>query len=184
MGLRRRSCKKDNNVQTTQYIKNWNALYVNSRAEKKVCELLVEKNLEAYVPLVKTVRLWSDRKKMVELPLINSYVFVCIKDAERDKVLQTRGVVNFVRQEGKIAIIRNIEMEQLKQVVELGYHLKAEPLNREFQEGEKVKINFGVLKNFEGYVTGKDHKNQFEIALTGIGYSVKVRLPQEVLETA
>lgn len=168
----------------TNIQKNWNALYVNSRAEKKVFELLLLKNIEAYVPIIKTMRQWSDRKKLVELPLINGYVFVHIYEADRERVLQTRGVVNFVRYSGKIANIQDREMQQLKQVVELGYHLEANPIDRDFKEGEKVKINFGPLKNFEGYIIGKSQKNNFEISLAGIGYSVKVRLPQDMLETA
>jgi transcription antitermination factor NusG len=63
---------------TTEKIKYWHAIYVSSRAEKKVCENLSNKNIEAYVPVVKTIRQWSDRKKKIELPLISGYVFVRI----------------------------------------------------------------------------------------------------------
>ena len=63
---------------TTENIKHWHAIYVCSRSEKKVCENLNKKNIEAYVPVVKTIRQWSDRKKKIELPLINGYVFVRI----------------------------------------------------------------------------------------------------------
>src|SRR6188472_2452236 len=83
-------------------MKNWHAIYVKSRTEKKVGEALEARNIEAYVPVVKTMRQWSDRKKMVELPLLNGYVFVNITLKEQDVVLQTRGVVNFVRSEKKI----------------------------------------------------------------------------------
>ena len=85
-------------------IKKWRALYVNSRAEKKVMEILLGKDIEAYTPIVKTMRQWSDRKKMVELPLMNGYVFVRSDEVQIEKILQTKGVVNFVRSEGKIAV--------------------------------------------------------------------------------
>ena len=58
--------------------RKWHAIYVNSRSEKKIGDLLLSKSIEAYVPLTKTMRQWSDRKKMVELPLLNGYVFVNI----------------------------------------------------------------------------------------------------------
>ncbi|MBK6836162.1 MAG: UpxY family transcription antiterminator [Bacteroidetes bacterium] len=67
-------------AQNKNEIKNWFALYVSSRAEKKVMESLLTKGIQAYAPLVKTVRNWSDRKKTVELPLLNGYVFVYISD--------------------------------------------------------------------------------------------------------
>ena len=59
--------------------KKWHAVYVSSRTEKKITDLLNNKGIEAYVPIIKTMRQWSDRKKMVELPLLNGYVFLVDK---------------------------------------------------------------------------------------------------------
>ena len=52
----------------------WHALYVHSRAEKKVYERLVEMGLEAYLPLITKMKRWSDRMKKVEEPLFKSYL--------------------------------------------------------------------------------------------------------------
>ena len=41
---------------TSEENKKWYALYVASRQEKKVFELLLAKNIEAFVPLIKTIR--------------------------------------------------------------------------------------------------------------------------------
>ena len=49
--------------------KQWYVLYVNVRHEKKVHEKFVEQNIESYLPIVKTLKQWSDRKKIVEEPL-------------------------------------------------------------------------------------------------------------------
>lgn len=159
----------------------WHALYVSSRTEKKVTETLLSKNLEAYIPLVKTMRQWSDRKKAVELPLLNGYVFVNMSAAQSDLVLQTKGVVNFVRSEGRIAIIRDIEIERLKQLVEFGYQLEAGGIRKQYKEGDKVKISSGVLKGIEGYVTGSSEARHIEIVLESIGQCIRVRLPEELL---
>jgi len=160
----------------------WNALYVNSRTEKKVVELLLSKNIEAYVPLVKTLRQWSDRKKMVEFPLLNGYVFVKITPIQQEKVLQTKGVVNFVRSEGKIAIIRDIEIERLKQLVTLGYQLEVSHIKQNYKEGDKVKIISGPLKEVEGYVSVNKDGRFIEVLLESIGQSLKVKLPEEILK--
>lgn len=159
----------------------WHALYVSSRSEKKVAETLLSKKVEAYVPLVKTMRQWSDRKKSVELPLLNGYVFVNISPAQNELVMQTKGVVNFVRSEGKIALIRDYEIDRLKQLVALGYHLEAGGMRREYREGDKVKISSGVLKGIEGYVVdGSEHK-QIEVLLESIGQCILVKLPGDLL---
>src|SRR6218665_915327 len=152
-------------------------LYVNSRSEKKVAEALMARKIEAYVPLVKTMRQWSDRKKSVELPLLNGYVFVNIQPSQNEAVVQTKGVVSFVKSEGKIAVIRDHEIDRLKQLVELGYQLEAGGIRREYREGDKVKISSGVLKGIEGYVVdGSEHK-QIEVLLESIGQCILVKLP-------
>src|SRR5574343_46844 len=165
----------------TESLKVWRALYVASRQEKKVAELLIKKGIEAYVPLVKTMRQWSDRKKLVEFPLMNHYVFAHITPQEQEKTIQTRGTVNFVRIEGKIATVREKEIEQLKQLVELGYQMEATGIQRKYREGDKIKITSGALKNIEGFVLNSEEGRFIEVVLESIGQSIKVRLPQEIL---
>lgn len=161
--------------------KQWHALYVNSRAEKKVGELLTAKGIEAYVPLQKVMKQWSDRKKMVEVPLLNGYVFVNTDIAENEKVLQTQGVVNFVRSNGAIGVVRDIEIERLKQLIELGYHLEANSNVKNYMEGDRVKISSGPLKNIEGFVIENREGRFIEVLLESIGQSIKVKLPEGIL---
>jgi len=161
--------------------KNWHAIYVKSRSEKKVMQTLIQKGIEAYVPLSKTMRQWSDRKKLVEFPLINGYVFVHIQPIENEKTLHTNGVVNFVRLNGKIALIRESEIERLKQLIELGYQLESDSDNSTFEIGEKVKITSGPLKNLEGQILNKSDEKIFLLELETIGKSIKVKLPKDIL---
>ncbi|MCE2772715.1 MAG: UpxY family transcription antiterminator [Bacteroidetes bacterium] len=160
---------------------NWYAIYVKSRAEKKVAETLLSKQIEAYAPLIKTIKQWSDRKKMVELPLLNGYVFVKIDLKDKDKVAQTKGVVNFVRYCGEIAKIREQEMKQLKQLVDIRYHLEVSGCKTEYKEGNKVKITSGALKNIEGFVTENKEGRFIEVVLDSIDQVIKVKLPKELL---
>jgi transcriptional antiterminator RfaH len=159
----------------------WRAVYVNSRSEKKVMELLLGKQVEAYVPIVKTMKQWSDRKKLVELPLLNGYVFIHVGEPERDQVLQTQGVIRFVRSEGKIAVVRDEEISRLKQLVELGYQLEASAIDREVRKGQKVKISSGLLRGLEGIVIDDKDQRQLLVLLESIGQCIRVRLPKDIL---
>lgn len=159
----------------------WHALYVNSRAEKKIGDTLLAKNMEAYVPLIKTMRQWSDRKKLVEIPLMNGYVFVNISQQEQDQVLQTRGVVSFVKSEGKVAVIRTLEIDRLKQLVKLGYQLEAGTISKTYKEGDKVKITSGSLKGIEGYVLESRGATEIDVVLESIGQCIRVKLPKELV---
>lgn len=156
-------------------------MYVASRQEKNAMRLLLEKGIEAYTPVVKTMKQWSDRKKMVELPLLNGYLFVRIALHEQDKVRMIRGVVNFVRNEGKIAIVRDVEIERLKQLVELGYQMEVHGIKHDLKKGEKVKILSGVLKGIEGMVVENKEGRFIDVLLESIGQSIRVKLPEEIL---
>jgi transcription antitermination factor NusG len=145
---------------------------------------LLGKNIEAYVPIIKTMRQWSDRKKMVEVPLLHGYVFIHITEKEQEKVVETPGVLRFVRSEGTIALVRDIEIERLKQLVELGYHLEALAIDRTLRKGEKVKINSGALKGLEGVIIDDRNQKHLLVLLESIGQCIKVTLPKEILISA
>ena len=87
---------------------NWYALYTKPRNEKKVEEQLLKMGVEAFCPKVSVVKQWSDRKKRVSQPLIPSYVFVKIKEQDRDLVFSVSGVVRYLFFLGKPAIINEI----------------------------------------------------------------------------
>lgn len=75
---------------------------------------MLDQDIEAFLPLVKTIRQWSDRKKTVEVPLISSYIFVHLPEKELYKTLPIQGTVNVLKHLGKPAKIRNIEIENLR----------------------------------------------------------------------
>ncbi|MEM6684288.1 MAG: transcription termination/antitermination NusG family protein, partial [Bacteroidota bacterium] len=76
----------------------WYVLYVRSRCEKKVYESLKEISLESYLPQVKTIQQWSDRKKVVHKPLFPSYIFVNINSSlEFHKALSVNGACSYIR---------------------------------------------------------------------------------------
>ena len=73
-------------------MKKWIAVYTKSRHEQIVVNELNNKNIEAYCPMFKEKRQWSDRKKWVDFPLFRSYVFANIEIKENIYILQTIGV--------------------------------------------------------------------------------------------
>ena len=104
------------NLDDTSYY--WLAIYTKARAEKKVYEELRLKGIEAYLPLRKELRQWSDRKKWVETPVIHSYVFVHIPMTDYRKVFESKGVVSYVSYKGKAVIIPGREIEAMRRTVE------------------------------------------------------------------
>jgi transcription antitermination factor NusG len=161
--------------------KKWYALYVSSRQEKKVQEGLLHKGIEAYTPVVKTMKQWSDRKKMVELPLITGYVFVKHADNEKEKVFTVNGIVNYVRFESKPAIVNEKEIQVLKDMIAFGYETSVANYNN-FTNGTDVKITQGDFKGLHGTIIKKDKNEFFAVALNSIQQHVIIKLPSAILE--
>lgn len=98
----------------SEELTNWYAIFTKPRSEKKVYQRMLDQNMEAFLPMVKTIRQWSDRKKTVELPLISSYVFVKMAEKDLYTTLPIQGTVNVLKHLGKPAKIRDVEIENLR----------------------------------------------------------------------
>lgn len=92
----------------------WYAIFTKPRSEKKVLQRMIDHEIEAFLPMVKTVRQWSDRKKTLEVPLIPSYIFVHMPEKDLFKTLPIQGTVNVLKHLGKPAKIREVEIENLR----------------------------------------------------------------------
>lgn len=93
---------------------NWYVVYTKPKWEKKVAEQLQKNGIECYCPLIIQERQWSDRKKKVEVPLFNSYVFVQLAENDRNAVFQITGVVRYLFWLGKAAVVRDEEIDTIK----------------------------------------------------------------------
>lgn len=154
--------------------KTWYALYVRSRWEKKSAQWMTERGYTVYLPLVKTLKQWSDRKKKVEIPLISSYVFIKVSEKEYYKILETPGVVSYVTFEGKAAPIRDSQIDMMRNAIE--GNLCIEAVGTALEKGQRVKVISGPMKGAEGEFVKVAHKTNFIINMNSIGFSLKVEL--------
>lgn len=159
---------------------NWYAVYTKSRSEKKTFTLLVQRGIEAYLPLQKKLKQWSDRKKWVEEPLFNSYVFVKISEKEYYEVLQTPGVVKYVTFSKKAAPIREEQIIFLKSI--LNSDIEIELIDYKFSKGQKVKIIAGPFQGKVGELADVKNTKQFLIRFDEIGQALSLKIPTIYLE--
>ncbi|RVU02458.1 UpxY family transcription antiterminator [Mucilaginibacter limnophilus] len=129
----------------------WLVLYTRSRWEKKIHQMLSEQDIRSYCPLVKKVSQWADRKKIIEIPLFNSYIFVEATPSLYNRILQTPGVINYITYCGKPATIANDEIELIKSAIKEHSNIEAIPLGN-LHIGDIVKIVDGPLSNHTGEI--------------------------------
>lgn len=139
----------------------WYILYTMPQHEKKIARFLEKKGWEFYLPLVKRKRQWSDRVKIIDFPLFPGYIFTHIEwFTQRIPILEFPGALQYVRVEGAPAVMPDDEITNLKLFV-AGAQAPETAADDNFPLGQKVRVNFGVLKGVEGVVSG--HKNQKRI---------------------
>ncbi|MEW6116807.1 MAG: UpxY family transcription antiterminator [Nitrospirota bacterium] len=161
----------------------WYALYVKSRHEFVTQGELGKKGIDAYLPAVKKVRQWKDRKKLVELPLFPGYCFARIApDPEALlTVLKTRGVVSLVSTApGAPAPVPDEEIASLKLLVESGSEFDIYP---HLKEGVRVRIKRGPLRGAEGILRKKEGAYTFLVGIELLGRSVGVAVDGDDVET-
>jgi transcription antitermination factor NusG len=95
---------------------SWFVVRTRPRWEKRVNLLLTEKGIETFCPLLKVKNQWSDRVRIIEKPLLKSYVFVKINDSQLTDVRLTEGVINFVYRNGKLVIVKEKSIKGIKNV--------------------------------------------------------------------
>src|SRR5690606_15969941 len=105
--------------------KQWYVFYTRSRQEKKVRDLLLKGGFEVFLPMQKVMRQWSDRKKKVDVPLFNSYIFVKDQEFRITDILRIPGVAWNIRHNGKPAILRQEEFELINRFITTGYFLES-----------------------------------------------------------
>jgi len=123
----------------------WFTLYTKPRFEKRVDEELTISGYECYLPLHCTPRVWSDRVKLVNMPLFSSYIFVKCHERDIRSLNRIKGVVRVVYYDGKPAIIRQQEINAIKDFINLAE-------GKALCTGDDVEILAGSLKNKSGKI--------------------------------
>ncbi|MBK3518043.1 UpxY family transcription antiterminator [Carboxylicivirga marina] len=154
--------------------KSWYALYTKSRAEKKVLEQLTQKGIEAYLPLKRTLKQWSDRKKWVETPIISSYIFVKIPQADYQRVFDINGIVAYVSYKGKACVIPESDILAMKRTIENQMEFSVE--SDQIEKGQQITVTSGPLEGICGQVMDVQGTKKIILRINHIGYTLVVNL--------
>ena len=149
-------------------LRNWFVLYTKARYELKVAQGIDALGLEVYCPMVTELKHYSDRKKKVQRPLLPSYVLVKLTEKERSAVFEVPGVVRYVFWLGKPAVVREQEIEALKNNINGVYERIS---ITHLQKGDALEIPSGPFKGQQGTVITTD-KHKIKLALPSLGILV------------
>jgi transcriptional antiterminator RfaH len=161
-------------------MEHWYAVYTKPRSEKKLAMRLNQKSIEAYLPLRKTLKQWSDRKKLVEEPMISSYVFVKVNPENYFEVLNTPGAVKFIWFSGKPAIIPEKQIQNLKLLT--GANIDIETASNDLPKGTHVRVVTGPLVGLTGELVSFAGKHKVLIRIDHLDKVLLVTVSPNNLE--
>ena len=159
--------------------KKWYAIYTKSRNEKKLATNLKARGIDVYLPLLKTLKQWSDRKKWVEVPLFRSYLFVHILSKDFLEVLQTDGVVRFVTFRKEKTPIPESQILAVKCYLEEDDPLLME--NLDYFPGERVEVMRGPLRGLLGVLVEVKGKQRVMVEIESVGKKLILNLPKSII---
>lgn len=153
----------------------WYAIHTRARHEKSIATRLENQQFTTYLPLVSEVHRWSDRRKVVELPLFGCYVFVRLRPSveERLRILRLDGVISFVGvgwegtsiPEAQIDAVRSLLAQQLPCCVHPFVKI-----------GQRVRIRGGALHGIEGTLLSRNGDRTLVVSIDAIQRCLAVRI--------
>lgn len=158
----------------------WYAIYTKSRAEKRTAQLLEERGFQVFLPLVKSIRQWSDRKKIIYEPLFKSYLFVKINLQDQYKVLSTTGAAWLVRIGREIIEIPENQIEAIKAF--LGQENEYEHNLNHLQKGTKVTVTHGALKGLSGTLVQVNNRKKLQVQIEAVNQNLLISVPEYLLK--
>lgn len=161
----------------------WYAVQTRARHEKLVAYRFQESGIETFLPLVQEVHRWSDRKKVVQLPLFSCYVFARIlpKNEDRIRLLRVDGVLSLVGKRSEGTSIPDEQIESVKLLVSGHTAWTQHPF---LKVGQRVRIRSGALDGMEGILVSRDGDQRLVVSIDAIQRSLAVQLQGYEIEAA
>jgi transcription antitermination factor NusG len=133
--------------------KKWYVIQTIPRNEKKVVDQIMMKDVEVYLPQIETIRIWSDRKKKIDVPLIPGYVFVhAASKEERIKAISnTLGAIRYLMYYRRPAVVSEQEIQNIRISLQVPEKVKIE--DKLIDVGDLVLVTHGLFKGLTGYIS-------------------------------
>jgi transcription antitermination factor NusG len=153
----------------------WYAIQTMPKHERRVAAELQRKDLRAFLPLFPSVRQWSDRQRVLDMPLFPGYVFVQVNPTPdvRISVLRTSGVISFVGVRGVGVPIPESQITAVETIINQRLQCSPYPF---LDIGQRVRIRGGSLEGVEGILTEVRGDQSLVISVALIQRSLVIRI--------
>jgi transcription antitermination factor NusG len=162
--------------------KHWYAIYTMPRTEKKVEARMKSRDMEVYLPLIPTIRVWSDRKKKIEIPLIPGFVFVRNTPEAIFEAMDVEGALGIIRYMGKPAKIRDVEMNNIRILLKEPDFINVLDQSIDLTDGDDVEVVNGPFIGLIGKCIRMQGKFRMVIEVEALKSVIEVNVPLAFLQ--
>ncbi len=162
-------CSKDDNP--------WRVVHTKSRREKALANYLEQANIGYYLPMFQKRQISQNRIRFSQVPLFSGYLFLKADDADRHKAFKSNHIARMIEVKDQKQLIG--ELGQVQQTLSGG----APVLPWDFtQEGQRVRIKTGPMKDIEGMIVRKDRHCRLVISISSIMQALSVEIDEHCVE--
>jgi transcription antitermination factor NusG len=156
----------------------WFAVTVRPNHERSAEMGLRNRGFEAYLPVQRVKRRWSDRVKELESVLFPGYLFCRFEAADRLRILTSPGIVS-IAGSGKTPLpVEDEEISNIRMLISSRRELALWPYVR---VGERVRIECGALQGVSGVVVRARDAWRVVVSVEALHCAVAVEVDAESL---
>ena len=159
----------------------WFAIRTRSQCEKRTTVVLRNKGYEAFLPLYRVERRWSDRIKKRDVPLFPGYVFCRFDGNFRLPILTMPSVVEIVGTGGTPVPIDDTEIASIQTLVQSGLSVQPIPF---LEVGKPVGVVAGPLRGLTGILLHSSNTDRLVVSITLLRRSVAAEIDRRCVVPA
>lgn len=160
-------------MNTSSQPHRWFAIQTLSRHEKVVRRQLEKCDIATFLPTMRRLSQWTDRKKEIEVPLFAGYCFARFSLTDRFPVLQSQGVVRVIGSGGRPEPIPDEEIESLMKLMSSSSDYVCCPY---LSEGMCVEVIRGPLQGVKGRIVREARFCRLVLSIRLTGHAVAVEI--------
>lgn len=161
--------------------KNWFVMRTKPRNENKVFLQVQKKNIEIFYPVLPMIKIWSDRKKKIFLPMFPGYLFVYGDEEERyNAIANTSGAMGYLMYAKKPAVVTQKEINSIKLSLAEPERVKVDKMS--IRQGDLVEITNGPFAGLMGFVVEFRGTYKIVVNIIELNASINIELLQSEMK--
>jgi len=151
----------------------WFALKVSNRSEPVAASALRMRGFEVFAPVITERRLYADRYKNIDVPVLSGYVLLRWDGKRKNDILSAPAVQYLVSFGNKPAELNDAEISNIRRMIENG----GQPVPF-LSAGDRVRVETGVLAGVEGIYLRRS-RGQLVVSIDLIERSVALYVDED-----